>query len=175
MKLVAFNLSSGEVEIHKAGCADIKRNTRKRGNRQDQVEFGTVDWPTKYDFCHEYWDNGILEENEAENGVGTFDVWQEMVFEPCCAALPEGGPEAPATATASKREATQDLARRLVMAATMVFDGSDGSEAWAAGMSREEAEQKIANWLHHLPTGGAGADRFWPEGFTRPSQSDWQK
>src|ERR1700751_3363226 len=145
MKLVAFNLSNGEVEIHKAGCADIKRNARKRGNRQDQVEFGKIDWATKYDFCHDYWDNGILEEHEAEWGPGTFDVTQSMVFEPCCDSLPDGGP---ATAPAvSKREATQDLAKRLVMAAMTVFDGADGSEAWAAGLTREEAEQKIANWL----------------------------
>jgi hypothetical protein len=95
MKLIAFNVSDGTVEIHKAGCADIKRGDRKRGSHQrsahwrsDQVEFGKIDWPTKYDFCHDYWDNGILSEHEAENGKGSFDVWQGMDFKPCCNALP---------------------------------------------------------------------------------------
>lgn len=99
MKLIAFNVSDGSVEIHKAGCADIKRGDRKRGSHQrsahwrsDQVEFGKVDWPAKYDFCFDYWNNGILEEHEAENGPGSFDVWQGMEFRPCCDALPDGGP-----------------------------------------------------------------------------------
>jgi hypothetical protein len=99
MKLIAFNVSDGTVEIHKAGCADIKRNDRRRGSHQrsahwrsDQVEFGKIDWPTQYAFAHDYWDNGILAENEAENGVGSFDVFQEMDFKPCCNALPVGGP-----------------------------------------------------------------------------------
>lgn len=100
MKLIAFNVSDGTVEIHEATCADVKRGDRKRGSHQrsahwrsDQVEFGKIDWPTKYDFCHDYWDNGILSEHEAENGEGSFDVWQGMDFKPCCNALPEGGKE----------------------------------------------------------------------------------
>jgi hypothetical protein len=95
MKLIAFNVSDGTVEIHEATCADIKRGDRKRGSHQrsahwrsDQVEFGKIDWPTKYDFCFDYWNNGILEEHEAENGPGSFDVWQGMDFKPCCNALP---------------------------------------------------------------------------------------
>jgi len=95
MKLIAFNTSSGEVEIHKAGCADIKRmnKTRKGHWRSDQVEFGKTDWASKYAFAYDYWDNGILEEHEAEHGVGSFDVMAEMDFQPCTRALPDGGPE----------------------------------------------------------------------------------
>lgn len=93
MKLIAFNVSDGTVEIHKAGCADIKRGNKGRFRRSDQVEFGTTDWPTQYAFAYDYWDNGILAENEAENGEGSFDVFQEMDFKPCCDALPVGGRE----------------------------------------------------------------------------------
>jgi hypothetical protein len=121
MKLVAFNLSDGNVEIHRAGCADIKRTQRNRKGghwRQDQVEFGKVDWPTKYDFAHDYWDNGILEEHEAENGVGSFDVMQEMDFAPCCDELPEGGREVAAPAAPSR---TAKEARRI--AREILFDG----------------------------------------------------
>jgi len=90
MKLIAFNMSSGEVEIHKAGCADIKkiRTRRKPPWAQDQVEFGETDWTSKYDFAHDYWDNGILSEWEAENPGEKFDVFQEMDFKPCTSSLP---------------------------------------------------------------------------------------
>ena len=95
MKLIAFNTSSGEVEIHKAGCADIKRmnKTRKGHWRSDQVEFGQTDWASKYEFAYDYWNNGILEEYEAEHGEGSFDVMAEMDFQPCTRALPEHKPE----------------------------------------------------------------------------------
>ena len=73
MKLIAFNVSDGTVEIHKAGCADIKRNNKGSYRRSDQVEFGKVDWPTKYAFMYDYWNNGILEEHEAEHGEGSFE------------------------------------------------------------------------------------------------------
>lgn len=183
MKLKAWNMSSGEVEIHAATCSDKPGKRAGRGGHwaQDQVEFGKTDWPTKFDFMYDYWNNGILEEHEAEYGVGSFDVAQGMDWKPCTASLPEGGPAAEtAPAKISKREATQDLARRLAHAAMTVFDGADGSEAWAGALTMEEAQQKVADWLHHLPTGGVeaggtGADRYWPEGFTRPSQRDWQK
>jgi hypothetical protein len=90
MKLEAFNKSDGTVEIHKAGCADVKRNNKRRGGhfRQDQVEFGNIDYPTKYAFAYDYWNNGILEEHEAE--FGPMDVMVEMDFQPCTADLREG-------------------------------------------------------------------------------------
>jgi len=99
MKLVAFNTSDGEVEIHKWGCADAGRERLRKGykgttvRRHDQVEFGQTDWPTRYAFAYDYWDNGILEEYEAEHGEGSMDVMAEMNFQPCCDALPDGGPE----------------------------------------------------------------------------------
>ena len=108
MYLNAWNMSSGEVEIHKAGCSHHLTTGRRSGATQniaqDQVEFGKVDWATKYDFAHDYWDNGILEENEAENGPGSFDVFQEMDFKPCTKVLPVGGPEvAPAPVKPAKK------------------------------------------------------------------------
>ena len=90
MKLEAFNVSDGTVEIHKAGCADIKRNNKGSYRRSDKVEFGKVDWPTKYAFMYDYWNNGILEEYEAEHGEGSFDVAAEMDWKPCTSELPYG-------------------------------------------------------------------------------------
>jgi len=97
MKLIAFNTSSGEVEIHKAGCADIKRmNKTRQGHwRSDQVEFGQTDWASKYEFAYDYWNNGILEEYEADHGEGSFDVMAEMNFQPCTRELPDGGTDEP--------------------------------------------------------------------------------
>jgi len=89
MKLIAWNMSDGMVEIHKAGCNHRKSTRNAKGrSRQDQVEFGRTDWASQYDFAHDYWDNGILDEYEMEYGEGSFDVFQEMDFMPCTKGLP---------------------------------------------------------------------------------------
>lgn len=165
MKLNAWNMSDGTVEIHAVGCNHRPNSrTRRTGHfQQDQVEFGKTDWASQYDFAHDYWDNGILEEHEAENGVGSFDVMQEMEFKPCV-TIPVGGPAPAASEPTGKRSTNQELARWLV-----------DLVAANAGERTPAEQQKLANWLHHLPTGGAAADRYWPEGFNRPSQSDWQR
>jgi hypothetical protein len=42
--------------------------------------------------------------------------------------------------------------------------------------SRTPAEKaKLAYWLHSLPTGGAGYQRWWPAGFPKPQTADWRK
>jgi hypothetical protein len=43
-----------------------------------------------------------------------------------------------------------------------------------AGHSKADQE-KIANWLKVLPTGGAAWQRYWPAKFARPTTSDWRK
>lgn len=92
MLLNAWNMSNGNVEIHAAGCNHKPGSrTRRTGvQQQDQVEFGKVDWPTRTAFCYDYWNNGILDEHEAEHGPGSFDVLQCMDFAPCTKALPWG-------------------------------------------------------------------------------------
>jgi hypothetical protein len=94
MFLKAWNLSSGEVEIHAADCADTKRirSRRKSPFPQDQVEFGKTDWSSKEAFCFDYWNNGILEEYEAEHGEYSFDIWQCMEFKPCTDSLQDNEP-----------------------------------------------------------------------------------
>ena len=39
----------------------------------------------------------------------------------------------------------------------------------------EADQQKMVNWLHALPTGGAGWERYWPTGLVRPNSSGWRK
>src|ERR1700761_5196569 len=78
MKLLAWNMSSGMVEIHKAGCSHNPNSGRGRYAKQEQVEFGETAWTSQEAFGRDYWNNGILEEHEAEHGEGSFDVLQEM-------------------------------------------------------------------------------------------------
>jgi hypothetical protein len=92
MRLNAWNMSSGTVEIHAAGCSHNPESGRSKYAKQSQVEFGKADWTSKYAFAHDYWNNGILDEYEAENGEGTFDVMQEMDFKPCTKTLPDTDP-----------------------------------------------------------------------------------
>jgi hypothetical protein len=107
MRLNAWNMSDGTVQVHKAGCNHKPGSGRNAHYQQDQVEFSQIDWPTKYAFAHDYWDNGILEESEHELGIGSFDVFAEMDFKPCTKSLPVGSApvaeaEVPATKTAKK-------------------------------------------------------------------------
>lgn len=67
---------------------------------------------------------------------------------------------------ASPREHNQEVARQLLAAVTTEF----------AGASKDD-QQKVANWLHMLPTGGEGAGwlRYWPQDFPRPTSAGWRK
>jgi len=88
MKLNAWNMSDGTVQIHKVGCAHKAGSGASAGKVQDKVEHGETDWSSKFEFAHDYWNNGILDEHEAEYGVGSFDVFAEMDFKPCTKSLP---------------------------------------------------------------------------------------
>lgn len=81
----------------------------------------------------------------------------------------------PANGKVSKVEAKQDLARRVVLAVSMVFESWDEDGIAAAGMSKADAAQAAANWLHHLPTGtNSDGSRNWPGVLPRPERSDWK-
>jgi len=67
------------------------------------------------------------------------------------------------TVSATVRESNQVLARRLVDLVAKEFAGDSPAD-----------QLKVANWLKVLPTGGAGWERYWPAGFTRPSTADWR-
>lgn len=84
---------------------------------------------------------------------------------PATPATKTGKPATKAAANggASAREANQKLAVELVDLVAGHFKG------------RSKADQeKIANWLKVLPTGGAAHLRYWPKGFARPTTSDWR-
>lgn len=76
-------------------------------------------------------------------------------------AQPAPAPESNGT---SARLATQAMAVELIDLVAGHFSGRSVDE-----------QTKIANWLKVLPTGGAGWERYWPEGFARPTTSDWRK
>jgi len=64
----------------------------------------------------------------------------------------------------SARDTNQALAVELVNLVAGHFSG------------RSKADQeKIANWLKVLPTGGRAHERYWPAKFARPTTADWRK
>lgn len=166
MKVTVVKNWNGTEEIHKAGCADLKRNSKRPYRLADAM---TMEATGLEEIYRAYWE---CIDQEAVDG-GTYpDVehawyaWQgEFSVKPCASGLASMDDPDSKTAPASKREAAQELARWLV-------------DLVAANASeRTEAEQqKLANWLHSLPTGGDGPGpaRYWPEGLTRPSQTDWR-
>jgi hypothetical protein len=82
-KLNAWNMSDGSVQVHAVGCSHKPGSGKSKAQHQEQVEFGQIAWLSQHAFAHDYWDNGILDEHEAEHGAGSFDVFVEMDFKPC--------------------------------------------------------------------------------------------
>ena len=81
------------------------------------------------------------------------------------AGKPASKQEQPAAASngASPRDHNQELARRLADMVAKEFADSPVAD-----------QVKVANWLHALPTGGAGWQRYWPAGFARPTSAGWR-
>jgi hypothetical protein len=93
MFLKAWNMSDGTVTIHEAHCKHRKPSAKTKPAAQEMVDDGTQEWMSKEAYCFDYWNNGILEEYEAEHGKGSYDVFQGMDFKPCCDELPEHEPK----------------------------------------------------------------------------------
>jgi hypothetical protein len=96
--------------------------------------------------------------------------------EKAAAAKAEPTPAAdPQPTPTPKRPAKQDLARNVVEAVAGIFSDSVILDRLAtAGMSKEDAQQIVSQWLHHLPTGSDGDQRYWPASMPRPNRSDWK-
>lgn len=153
MHLVAWNMSDGTVAIHKAGCQHRPGSSRRsHASQQDQVEFGKVDWASQYEFCYDYWNNGILEEHEAENGVGSFDVFQEMDFAPCTKGLPERADLVPMEDT----EMTENKAKASKPAGAPRGKATGGSPAKSAPLGKAPGE--VPAPTAHLKASGKSLD-----------------
>jgi hypothetical protein len=87
---------------------------------------------------------------------------------------PKPEPEKAKAVRPDVRGAKQDLANRVLLAIADMFDHTDGSEAFRAVMSKEDAMQTVAQWVHHLPTGSTDGRRNWPSSLPRPDRSDWR-
>ena len=167
MKITVVKDYRGQEEIHKAGCADLKR--RNRPYRLSEAL--TMDVDTLEDLYRVYWD--CIDEEAVGNGeyatveeawwawTGEFDV------KPCASSVPEmtepDGEASPEPTANGKRSANQELARNLIDLVAAQFSGATDAE-----------KAKLANWLKSLPTGGAGAERYWPANFPRPTTADWR-
>jgi hypothetical protein len=86
---------SGQVHVHKAGCADLRKPMYHRGD--PPVEDAGSDWATKTDFGLDFWSD-INAEQPDENGPYTY-VLDELKFFPCTSSWPKG--QVPASEEAS--------------------------------------------------------------------------
>jgi hypothetical protein len=166
---------NGVEEVHKAGCRDLKN---KRGWDSDREDY-SFEAETLADVYRDYW-QCIDVENVGEGHYPTVEhVWwawrSEFDVKPCAASLPEMDEPGTESPKASKSEAKNDLARRLVLAAQAMVANLDESDAALSGLSREEAGQFVANWLHSLPTGGRDGERWWETELPRPATADWKR
>lgn len=172
---------NGLEEVHKAGCRDLKNS---RGYRTSDREDWSMEATTLADVYREYW-QCIDVENVGEGHYPTVEAvwwaWRGEFKVLPCANLPEmDEPKAPAAkdaepAKVSKSDAKNDLARRLVLAAEEMVRNLNESDTALSGMSRKEAAQFVANWLHSLPTGGRDGARWWGTDLPIPATADWKK
>lgn len=166
-------------EIHKPGCRDLKN---RRGYRTSDRDDWTLEVETLADLYRSYWEC-IDVENVGEGHYATVeDVWwawrSEFKLMPCAGDIPEmdePGTVPAEEAKVTRSEAKNDLARRLVLAAQSMVANLDESDAALSGLSREEAGQFVANWLHSLPTGGRDGERWWETELPRPATADWKR
>ncbi len=171
MKVTVVKDWRGQEEIHKAGCADLK----KRKNRPYRLsEALTMEAGTLRDVYACYWECIDAEAVGAGDYATLEDVWWawrgEFSVKPCAASVPEmAEPGSVAAPKPSRNEAKADLARRMVLAVSEVLRTSDESDLFRGAISPEEAAQMAANWMAHLPTGSHDGERWWPGSLPRPT------
>jgi hypothetical protein len=153
-----------DFQVHKPGCRVIAREIKK----SDYAEAVPLTETTEEAVIRFLWDDQIREAYEGDGEpsaawLNEHSFVTTVHFHSCT-----DGILVPFTAQAnghSPREHNQELARKVLAVLTKEFADDPTGEDW----------QKVANWLHALPTGGAGWQRFWPEGFARPTSAGWRK
>jgi hypothetical protein len=176
MKITVVKNWQGTEEIHKAGCADLKRNSRRPYALAEAMHVEATSLEQIYKFYWECIDDEAVAAGDYKTVQHAWYAWQgEFIIKPCAKDLtPMADPNAEAAPTASPREAKRDLARRLVMAAGSILESADGSEAFLAGMTKTEAAECLASWLHHIPARNDAGDG-WAVGILPvPDRSDWR-
>jgi hypothetical protein len=174
MKITVVKDWRGQEEIHKAGCADLKR--RNRPYRLSEAL--TMDVENLGDLYAVYWDC-IADEAVAAGDYKDLEhawwAWTgEFDVKPCAANVPEmPEPGSVAAPKPSRNEAKADLARRMILAVSEVLRTSDEADLFLGAMTREEAAQMASNWMAHLPAGRDGDKPWWPASLPEPTAKRW--
>ena len=154
MKITVVKDYRGQEEIHKAGCADLKKSKNRPYRLAEAL---TMDVDTLEDLYRVYWEC-IDDEAVAAGDYPTVEhawyAWTgEFDVKPCAASVPDM-PEPGSAPVITPREAKADLAKRLLLAAEAMLASADGSEAFLSAMSEDEARETIDFWLRRtLPRG----------------------
>jgi hypothetical protein len=172
MKITVVKDYRGQEEIHKAGCADLK----KRNRPYRLGEALTMDVDTLEDLYRVYWDCIDDEAVAAGDYPSVEHAWYawtgEFDVKPCAASVPDMADPSEAPKP-TRNEAKADLARRMILAVSEVLRTSDEADLFLGAMSREEAAQMASNWLAHLPAGKDGDGPWWPESLPKPTAKRW--
>ena len=159
-----------DVVVHVAGCGQISREVKAVDNGSGshyETELPSMRAAAD-DFYSDFIGEGSMDSDSALAGTELHScaVKAEVPVE-------TPGDEAPAI---SKGAAKQDLARRVILAISLVFENADGSEAFMSAFGKDEAAEIAAAWVHHLPTGRDGdGKRWWGGVMPRPGRSDWRE
>jgi hypothetical protein len=180
-----YVLVNGEFQVHLAGCADVKKALRESDYAAPVRVSG---WLTTDQAVRDLWSDIIAECEPGDADLASF--YAATHFAPCvrmaqidakadstpakaskAPAKPAGAKaKAPVAAKTDKRAAKQDLGNRVVLALAAMVASLDGSELALSDMTKAEAAQCVANWIHHVPVTRA----TWPTDFPTPDRSDWR-
>ncbi len=179
---VEYVLVNGDFQVHKLGCADTKKLIAQ--HKTDYEAPVTAHFTGQTETVLDLWDD-IIGDNWDQADFAKLDTPEKLRelnglfgathFAPCTKRILRADqPEAPAETPAkpSKREAKQDLARRVMLAVDEVIRTMDESDV-AMLLGRDAAAKTVSQWLHHLPVG-----QVWfvqnVKHLPKPDRSDWR-
>jgi hypothetical protein len=165
-------MRNADFKVHARNCPRIKVDLKG----SDYSEPGKLLAVTEREVVEDLWSDQIREHFNTEDFSTISDAdlmanFDTIEYHKCVGDLITYV-ERPKPVT--RRDAKQDLARRVAEAIGDMLLHLDGSEM-AATIDETERAAITTAWVHHLPTGNddEGA-RWWPSSLPKPDRSDWK-
>lgn len=156
-----FATFADEYRVHAPECAGLKRDLTESGEKRA----GTIVAADRADAVNLLWADE--ESGEVPEGAEAATKFHAR----CVNKLDGFAPSKAAKSGSAKRDAKRELATGAILALAAYFaDLADDSPA-LAGLSRAEAGQTMANWVHHLP---ANRETWAASELPTPDRSDWR-
>lgn len=157
-----FATFADEYRVHAPECPGLKRDLTESGEKRA----GTIVAADRDDAVALLWADE--ETGEVPDGAASATKFHAR----CVNRLDGFAPAKTAKSGSAKRDAKRELATGAILALAAYFAELPDDSAIFASLTRAEAGQTMANWVHHLP-----ANReIWAESdLPTPERSDWKQ